>query len=156
MAKNISAAVGMGGANLFYDTVTVQYLLNCVPATKGGPLEELDIDGIIGPKTLAAIRRFQEVAITRADGRVDPGGPTIAALGAYDPMPWSPISEGLNKGVKGNFSEGYKGDFPFAKSGKGDFADLFSGKGKNVDYDPWGKGGKAGFYDSIGKGDIHF
>lgn len=146
----------MGGANLFHDTATIQYLLNCVPASKGGPLEELDIDGIIGPKSLAAIRRFQQSAISKADGRVDPGGPTLEALNTYDPMPGSSISDGLTKGVKGNFSKGYKGDFPFAKSGKGDFADLFSGKGANMDYDPWGKGGKGGYYDSTGKGEFHY
>ena len=38
--------------------VTVQYLLNCVPASQGGPSPELVVNGAVGPKTIKAIETF--------------------------------------------------------------------------------------------------
>lgn len=90
MAKQISAAVGLGGLNLAADVVTVQYLLNCVPAGEGGPEPELVLDGLIGPLTIGAINRFQKAQFGWQDGRVDPehkGGRTIVRLNDYDPVP---------------------------------------------------------------------
>jgi peptidoglycan hydrolase-like protein with peptidoglycan-binding domain len=87
MLKRIQASVGLGGRNNPADVMTAQYLLNCVPAGHGGPSSELVIDGISGPKTMGAIRKFQNAALGRADGRIDPGGSTIRALLPYDPTP---------------------------------------------------------------------
>jgi peptidoglycan hydrolase-like protein with peptidoglycan-binding domain len=87
MAKEIQRSVGYGGANVMAQVMVVQYLLNCVPAARGGPTEELAVDGLIGPKTIAAIRRFQTTSFGRADGRVDPKGRTLQALQGYDPYP---------------------------------------------------------------------
>lgn len=92
MPKSIQSSVGYGGHNVTMSVMTVQYLLNCVPASRGGPVPELAVDGIVGPKTIAAIRRFQTANLGFADGRVDPGGKTITALGAYDPYPNQPMT----------------------------------------------------------------
>jgi peptidoglycan hydrolase-like protein with peptidoglycan-binding domain len=85
MAQSISASVGAGGVNRSDDTHTVQQLLNNVPAPRGGPSPKLDTDGKCGPITIGAIRRFQQLNTGFVDGRVDPGGQTIA----------NPISEVL-------------------------------------------------------------
>jgi peptidoglycan hydrolase-like protein with peptidoglycan-binding domain len=87
MAKNIEGSVGYSGRNMAAHVMTVQYLLNCVPANRGGPGTELAVDGIVGPMTLGAIRRFQTFNFGRADGRVDPNGKTLHALQSFDPYP---------------------------------------------------------------------
>ena len=47
MPKAISGSVGRGGRNFPpSDVMTVQYLLNCVPASQGGPSPELAVDGL--------------------------------------------------------------------------------------------------------------
>jgi hypothetical protein len=82
-AQTISASVGVGGRNLATDVRAVQELLNGVPAASGGPLSPLAVDGLIGPKTIAAIQRFQKAQFGWLDGRVDPGGPTITRLDSF-------------------------------------------------------------------------
>src|SRR5215470_4381935 len=82
-SATISTSVGVGGKNLAADVRTVQELLNSVPTASGGPLPLLAVDGLIGPKTTAAIQRFQKAQFGWADGRVDPGGPTIARLRTF-------------------------------------------------------------------------
>ena len=94
MGKTIVGSVGSGGINGTKDTMTIQYLLNCVPQSKGGPMVELVVDGILGPKTIAAIKAFQKANLPFADGRVDPGKQTFVALQAYDPQPNTPINLG--------------------------------------------------------------
>lgn len=146
MPKSIQAPVGAGGRNLQLDVVTVQYLLNCVPVGKGGPVPELAVDGLVGPKTIQAIRKFQTTAFGRADGRVDPGGRTIKALVAYDPYPNQPVAfSGPGKTSAGSSGKSVPGQ----KSPPG------SPWGKNAPGtpSPWGKnlpgkgggGGKTGF-----------
>ena len=83
MAQSISASVGAGGVNRSDDTHTVQQLLNNVPVPRGGPSPKLDTDGKCGPITIGAIRRFQQLNTGFVDGRVDPGGQTIAKLNTY-------------------------------------------------------------------------
>lgn len=87
---SISKSVGFGGANDARDVCTVQYLLNCVPASNGGPVEELPVDGVRhGPgfvMLVDAIRRFQSRTFQGwCDGRVDPGGPTLMHLNRWNP-----------------------------------------------------------------------
>lgn len=70
----LSGSVGAGGRNDPADVRIVQQLL----ADRGenpGP-----VDGIVGPRTIAAIRSFQSRFLARPDGRVDPGGRTIREL----------------------------------------------------------------------------
>lgn len=76
----ISASVGRGGVNKPDDVIVIQILLNRIPATDGGPDPQLDADGLIGPKTLAAIDGFQQHHQLGSDGRIDPGGKMLAAL----------------------------------------------------------------------------
>lgn len=89
----ISASVGVGGVNRAADVRTVQQLLNDVTPARGGPVPLLVVDGLIGPKTNAAIRNFQtKQQLPVVDGRADPDGPTMQALN----------SERANKTVSGD------------------------------------------------------
>lgn len=71
--KPLSGPVGAGGRNAETDVRTVQSLLNDHGAS-------LETDGVIGPKTVGAITKFQTANLGYADGRVDPGGGTWSAL----------------------------------------------------------------------------
>lgn len=86
---DIANSVGAGAHNGPSDVVTVQSLLNNAPAGLGGPTTPLSVDGKIGPKTIAAITRFQVAQLGWGDGRVDPGHDTIKALN--NPGPVVPI-----------------------------------------------------------------
>ena len=86
-ARNILASVGLGGANLSNDVVTVQSMLNHVPSGNGGPTPALDTDGKCGPLTVGAIRKFQFAQFNSADGRVDVGQRTIERLQGFDRGP---------------------------------------------------------------------
>jgi hypothetical protein len=90
---DVSVSVGAGGYNNQEDTMLVQYFIKWVTVKNhesfGDPPESgiagLKVDGIVGPKTLEAIRRYQEVggpfgAHLLRDGRVDPGELTIVTL----------------------------------------------------------------------------
>jgi peptidoglycan hydrolase-like protein with peptidoglycan-binding domain len=77
---DIASSVGDGGANLRPDVQYVQSLLNISREVDG--LEALALDGRNGPKTIAAIRAFQTIAISVVDGLVEPGRATIRALEA--------------------------------------------------------------------------
>jgi hypothetical protein len=87
--KIITATVGEGGANIPADVATVQYLLNCVPASNGGPLQKLKIDGFAGVVTTEAINRFQKFQFGSSNNRVESGGETFSELKKYDPLPFS-------------------------------------------------------------------
>jgi len=86
MTITISASVGELGVNRHIDVVAVQLLLN----RAGGSPKPLLPDGIAGPLTKAAIRAFQVRSLDPrlADGRVDPGGPTLARLNQASPEPF--------------------------------------------------------------------
>jgi hypothetical protein len=95
---SLTAAVGENAANLKPDVTTVQRLLNRVPAASGGPSPPLAVDGICGPKTLKAIRRFQKdgCGFQWPDGRISPNKRTWNALVKYD-EPVSPSRPGQRK-----------------------------------------------------------
>ncbi len=76
----IRSSVGLRGANQRPDVQLVQKLLNAVPPAKGGPMPLLGVDGLCGPMSCGAIRRFQTVNVGLADGRIDPGRKTEQAL----------------------------------------------------------------------------
>ena len=78
--KPIGGSVGKGGANKKADVQIIQAFLNSIPPQDGGPTILLAEDGLIGPKTQAAIDKFQAKALTGKDGRIDTGGPTIKAM----------------------------------------------------------------------------
>lgn len=75
----ILGSVGAGGRNDAADVRIVQLFLNTWMAACKRPL--LMIDGSAGPLTSEAILSFQREYLPQtADGRIDPGGPTIQAL----------------------------------------------------------------------------
>ena len=121
MPKQIFSSVGNSGANAKFDVMTVQYLLNCVPRSEGGPDLELTVDGLAGPLTIGAISQFQKAHLNWSDGRVDPFGPTLAAMQHYDPYPDLTLSfnfkaakyggKGLGGGYGGKLGETYGGKF---------------------------------------------
>ena len=141
MPKSISGSVGRGGRNFpAADVMTVQYLLNCVPGSQGGPTPELVVDGVVGPKTIAAIEGFQRKNTGIADGRVDPGGATLRALQARDPYPGQALPQGAAKGGQPAGQKGYGQPL-----GKGSAGDPFGQKGYG------GPGGKGGAGDPFGQ-----
>jgi peptidoglycan hydrolase-like protein with peptidoglycan-binding domain len=89
--NHIRSSVGEGGWNDRQDVGVVQYLLNVVRKRSGAT--PLAVDGIVGPKTLAAIREFQQSNSLVVDGRVDPGHATILLLNAMVPQ-W-PANNGV-------------------------------------------------------------
>lgn len=93
----ITASVGSGGVNRKADVEYVQRALNATPVASGGPLVKLDADGLCGAKTVAAIMAFQQKQFGWKDGKVDPGGQTIARLaphaGGPAPVPPPPGSK---------------------------------------------------------------
>lgn len=81
MSEQIKFSVGSGGINERMDVSVVQYLLNRASARVGTPLNLIDVDGLMGPETLAAIREFQKKFFPkRVDGRIDPAGETLMQL----------------------------------------------------------------------------
>ncbi len=96
----LSGSVGQGGRNNRDDIIKVQELLNRVPEPSGGPRVRLTPDGICGPLTLLAIKKFQwrQVLPPRApqtlpDGRVDPNGRSLQKLDEFalgSAVPFSP------------------------------------------------------------------
>jgi len=83
MTLMITASVGrLGGANRPGDVRTVQELLNRVPHAAGGPYPLLAVDSVCGIRTVDAIQKFQvqQLGWGKADGRVDPNGPTLEKL----------------------------------------------------------------------------
>lgn len=163
MPKTIAGAVGRGGRNFPpVDVMTVQYLLNCVPAGQGGPSPELAVDGAAGPKTIAAIEKYQRSLGVIPDGRVDPGGKTLRALQTRDPypqqgLPSSSAKDGQPAGKGNPFGKGggnqQAGGWPGGKAGdpygKG-------GGGNQGGYPPGGPGGKGGAGLPPGKGGMPF
>ena len=79
----IKASVGTGGKNINADVKIIQQMLNALKPIEGGPNVMLAEDGLIGPKTQAAITKYQKKALGWTDGRIDVAGPTIKALMGY-------------------------------------------------------------------------
>jgi len=74
----ISQSVGKSGKNIEQDVKYVQALLNVWRDKKKLPL--LKVDGITGPKTIAAIQEFQGPNTGPSAGLVNPNSPTIKQL----------------------------------------------------------------------------
>jgi hypothetical protein len=94
---DVGVSVGAGGYNYQEDTMLVQYFIKwiavgdhvSVGARADIGVAALAIDGIVGPETLTAILKYQQVAPLApgiaankliTDGRVDPSEATIVAL----------------------------------------------------------------------------
>jgi hypothetical protein len=79
----IGGSVGAGGRNHPDDVRIIQQYLNSIPPALGGPDVPLAEDGKIGPKTQAAITKYQKAALGWSDGRIDPADKTIRALTGF-------------------------------------------------------------------------
>ena len=79
--KLLAGTVGLRCRNFTYDVDSVQRLLN-LNDERFGLTEPLFCDGVIGKKTVDAIRAFQEAVLSAADpeGIVRPGDATLLAL----------------------------------------------------------------------------
>ena len=81
---SVSQPVGQGplARNQAVDVRTIQEALNrvTVQGVQGGPMPFLAVDGICGPKTNAAIARFQQVQLSIFDGVIEPARKTITRL----------------------------------------------------------------------------
>lgn len=89
----ISRSVGHSGKNDFVDVKVVQTLINLNRSRFSPPVpKKLDMDGLIGAKTIDAIQRFetQVMGLAESDGIVAPGDATIQALGQGLPAGLSP------------------------------------------------------------------
>jgi hypothetical protein len=86
MLYKIGASVGAAGKNQRKDVAVTQFLLNCVPPSRGGANPELVKDGICGPKTIGAIKAFQQQAFGTVDSLIEPGKRTITALNQRMPV----------------------------------------------------------------------
>ena len=82
----IQASVGHRGRNQRPDVVKVQYLING-HIRSIAPLAPLRVSGRADSSFITAIRAFQQnvVGMRSPDGRVDPGGRTLAALNRPSP-----------------------------------------------------------------------
>jgi N-acetylmuramidase len=82
----IQASVGRGGVNRPEDVRVVQELLNkhTLPS-----MQLLQVDGMAGPKLIAAIEAFQRdiLSMIHPDGHVDPDGQTLIALSSSASLP---------------------------------------------------------------------
>lgn len=85
----IAKSVGANGVNDQKDVEVIQTLLNMTPVAQGGANPVLDLDGWNGSITERAIRAFQMRQFKEADGRVDAGKRTIAALNVFAVGPGS-------------------------------------------------------------------
>ena len=95
----IERSVGAGGRNQLDDSKTIQDGLNRVPLAQGGADPKLAVDGLPWGKTIAAIRRFQQVQrLPVIDGRADPSGPTVRRMNALL-APGSPLGLGSQGGL---------------------------------------------------------
>lgn len=75
----LGSSVGKGGGNRLPDVCVVQALLNRFLPSSGRLLR---VDGLVGPKTVAAILHYQRhgVHLHHPDALVEPHGPTLRAL----------------------------------------------------------------------------
>jgi peptidoglycan hydrolase-like protein with peptidoglycan-binding domain len=73
----LSGSVGRSGRNVRADVTAVQSILNATRPFAAPQTTALTVDGLVGPKTIGAIERFQYWNRSAVDGRMDPRGPAI-------------------------------------------------------------------------------
>ena len=104
--SKIVRSVGRGGVNLYNDVIIIQKLLNKqrIPGVTG----QLKYDGDAGKETITRIEIFQKhiVKMAKPDGRIDPGGKTMAKLVAGTTPPSKP--SGLSKLTEADFQDAVK------------------------------------------------
>lgn len=96
MQPSISGSVGHAGRNMPQDIGVVQTLLNQNSNRMTG-FQQLRVDRAVGPKTIGAIRLFQQqvVRLGSPDGRVDVGGRTWQSLVSGNGAPGASPAPGM-------------------------------------------------------------
>src|SRR5882724_4542498 len=87
----LNGSVGLGGKNHRDDVIAIQTLLASCGFRLGRP------DGVCGPRTLKAIKSFQQGFMRMPDGRIDAGGMSVkklAELAPPDAGPLGPVGAG--------------------------------------------------------------
>lgn len=81
MAISIKFSVGLNATNQSGDVTTIQKALNDISPMQGGASPKLKVDGLCGPVTQGAIKKFQTVhpGLT-PDSKVDPNGATLKVM----------------------------------------------------------------------------
>jgi len=81
--------------NVEADVRIIQALLDGIKPADGGPSVALVVDGKCGSKTQNAIQQFQlkQLGTKLADGRVDPGGPTLTKMTALSSAPVATLDD---------------------------------------------------------------
>jgi peptidoglycan hydrolase-like protein with peptidoglycan-binding domain len=97
----LNAAVGADGPNLADDVRWVQVILNQIPSCVGGAEGKLQIDGIFGPQTAAAVARFEKIQLRTQTGQVAPDSALLQRLAEFnnfseqqregDPVAWGAV-----------------------------------------------------------------
>lgn len=100
MMRVIDDPVGRDGVNNIKDVKLVQRLLN----RKDPTAFNLSPDGVVGPKTIKAIGRFQAeyVGMIAPDCRIDPGGKTFRKLKSTIKQKRAPSRANVRNGKKTN------------------------------------------------------
>lgn len=140
----IACSVGENGKNQRSDVVVIQRALNCIiKRNLLIPLLPLKEDGIAGKSTKAAIRLFQQVSLRllAPDGRIDPGGRTLAKLNSIiSPPKQDPSSSNVSKIDFMKLSSPLL-SASIARQGNGNFDLLLKGAGSDeVDFRTLTKG----------------
>lgn len=82
--SSVGRRQGRNSQNRVADQQIVQSLLNQIPSSQGGAsgsLNEQTVDGVCSDRLFEAIMRFQRTHLgARADGHIDPHGPTLRIL----------------------------------------------------------------------------
>jgi len=108
IVPQIVGSVGQGGINAPADVAKVQTLL------KGKNIYQGRVDNLCGPKTIAAIKKFQAHFMRAPDGLINPNGTTWKRLSGQVQMgqPLPPQSTGLAAAPTGIIPPDFC--FPFA------------------------------------------
>lgn len=97
MKVSISGSVGSGCANHYADVQKIQQALNVFPQHWGGPSPKLNPDGDCKGLTVGAIENLQRWQFGWKDGKIGPGGVTLARI---NEMLASPEKPGLPERYK--------------------------------------------------------
>lgn len=112
----IANSVGVNGINHPADVRLIQMLLNnWLRKTQKPPLQ---VDGIVGSKTIKEISNFQRSRGGQVDGRVDPNGPTIKDLISFQiKLLYEGVSDQFLEMAKGGTVQGRQSVSPTPNAG---------------------------------------
>lgn len=89
---SITRPVGPGAANDARDVRIIQQALNRFPASMGGPVPRLKVDGIVGKFTTGAIEKFQRRQLGFTDFKIEPNRATINKINELETAVWVTVN----------------------------------------------------------------